>query len=125
MKQTLRINDYEVWVHLGCLTEEQKHAQPVHFTLELRYLKNLTGTHTDNLADTTDYVHLVEIIKKTAQRKSYHLIEHLNCEVFLELISELKKNKVSVEAQLTVRKIRVPVENLKNGVEFSCQLTLS
>ena len=125
MKQTLKINDYEVWVHLGCLTEEQKHAQPVHFTLELKYLKNLTGTHTDNLADTTDYVHLVEIIKKTAQKKNYHLIEHLNHEVFIELISELKKNKASVEAQLTIRKIRVPVENLKNGVEFSCQMTLS
>lgn len=125
MKQILKINQYEVWVHLGCLVEEQKHSQPVHFTFELNYLINLNGIHSDKIEDTIDYVHLTELIKKTAQKKNYKLIEHLNHEVFSELITYLKKHNISADVKLTVHKMRVPVENLRNGVEFSCQLILS
>lgn len=125
MKQSLKINDYEVWVHLGCLAEEQKHLQPVHFTFELNYITNLTGSHSDQIKDATDYVYLTAIIKNQAQKKNYKLIEHLNHEVFLELVNYFKKHNISAEIKLTVRKLRAPVENLRNGVEFSCQLTLS
>ena len=125
MKQTLKINDYEVWVHLGCLAEERKHLQPVHFTFEIAYVANLLGSQTDQIQDATDYVFLTEIIKTQAQKKHYHLIEHLNHEVFIELTNYLKKHNISAAVQLTIRKLRVPVENLRNGVEFSCQQILS
>ena len=125
MKQTLKINDFEVWVHLGCLPEEQKHAQPVHFTFEINYIQNPKGSESDRIEDATDYVHLIEIIKSHAQKKNYKLIEHLNHEVFSQLVQPLQKCKILAEIKLTVRKIRVPVENLRNGVEFTCQQTLS
>ncbi len=125
MKQTLKINDFEVWVHLGCLTEEQKHSQPVHFNFEINYLTQVDGSTSDNLDDATDYVAVMEIIRTTAQKKNYKLIEYLNHEVFLKLCDHLTKHKILGDVKLTVRKIRVPVENLRNGVEFSCQLTLS
>ncbi len=125
MKQSLKLNDFEVWVHLGCLVEEQKHAQPVHFTLEISYITNLSGSHSDQLEDATDYVELTSLIKKIAQKKNYKLIEHLNHEVFVELVAKLKKHNIFADIKLTIRKTRAPIENLRNGVEFSCQLTLS
>ena len=125
MKQTLKINNFEVWVHLGCLVEEQKHLQPVHFTFEINYSTNLRGHQSDHIEDATDYVQLTEIIKNQAQKKNYKLIEHLNHEVFSALVQHFKKHNILAEVKLTIRKLRVPVENLRNGVEFSCQLNLS
>ncbi len=90
LKQTLRINKFEVWVHLGCSIEERKHTQPVHFTLEIKFLKNLSGSETDQLTDAIDYVELAECIKTVALIKPYHLIEHLNQEIFNALIFILK-----------------------------------
>lgn len=124
MKQTLKIKDFEVWVHLGCAIEEQKHSQPVQFTLNIEFAKNLNGFKTDSLHDAVDYVRLTEIMKTVATVKNYKLIEHLNYEVFTALIADIKTKDVSGEIELTIRKIRVPVENLRSGVEFTCQQTL-
>jgi dihydroneopterin aldolase len=124
VKQTLKIKDFEVWVHLGCGIEEQKHSQPVEFTLNIEFLKNLNGCVSDNLHEAIDYVRLTEIIKTVSTKKSYKLIEHLNHEVFTELIADIKTKDVSGEISLTLRKIRVPVANLRSGVEFTCQQTL-
>lgn len=124
MKQTLKIKDFEVWVHLGCAVEEQKHSQPVEFTLSIEFSKNLAGYKTDSLHDAVDYVRLTEIMKSVASRKNYKLIEHLNYEVFTALMADIKTKDVSGEMTLTIRKIRVPVENLRSGVEFTCQQTL-
>lgn len=124
MKQTLKIKDFEVWVHLGCAIEEQKHSQPVEFTLNIEFSKNLAGYHTDSLHDAVDYVRLTEVMKTVASSKNYKLIEHLNHEVFKALIADIKTKDVSGEIALTIRKVRVPVENLRSGVEFTCQQTL-
>jgi dihydroneopterin aldolase len=124
VRQTLKVNDFEVWVHLGCGSEEQKHAQPVHFTLKIDFSKNLNGYQTDSLHDAVDYVRLTEIMKSVAMKKNYQLIEHLNHEVFIALISDIKNKDVQGEIALTIKKIRVPVENLRSGVEFTCQQTL-
>jgi len=124
VRQTLKVNDFEVWVHLGCGSEEQKHAQPVHFTLKIDFSKNLNGYKTDSLHDAVDYVRLTEIMKSVAMKKNYQLIEHLNHEVFVALIADIKNKDVQGEIALTIKKIRVPVENLRSGVEFTCQQTL-
>ncbi len=124
MKQILKINQFEVWVHLGCTVEERKHTQPVHFTLQIKFIKNLAGSQTDQLTEAVDYVGLTESIKSVALAKHYQLIEHLNQEVFDSLMSLLKKKKLTAEIELTIKKIRVPVENLMNGVEFTCQQML-
>jgi len=124
-QQTLRFKNYEVWVHLGCSLEEQKQAQPVQFTVEIKFLKNLNGSITDQLQDAVDYVQLSEMIKSKAQSKNFQLIEHLNQQVFENLTFALKQKKILAEISLTVRKMRVPIENLMDGVEFTCQQIVS
>ncbi len=124
VKQTLKINNFEVWVNLGCSLEEQKQTQPVHFTLEIKFLKNLNGCRSDQLTEAIDYVQLTQMIKKIATLKPYNLIEHLNYEVFQAIIKILSQQPISAEVQLNIKKIRVPVKNLIDGVEFTCQQML-
>jgi dihydroneopterin aldolase len=124
MKQKMLIQDYEVWVNLGCSTEEQKHTQPVHFNLEINFDDQVLGCKTDQLNDAIDYVKLTSILKVISTEKAFHLIEHLNHQAFLGVIEYLKAKDLKGEIKLSVKKIRVPVENLKSGVVFSCEIKL-
>ena len=124
MKQKMQVQDFEVWVHLGCSTEEQKFTQPVHFNLEINFTNPVLGCQTDNLIDTVDYVKITSILKMIATEKAFSLIEHLNYRAFSGVVEYLKSKNVGGEVRLSVKKIRVPVENLRNGVVFSCETTL-
>ncbi|MEQ1723807.1 MAG: dihydroneopterin aldolase [Pseudobdellovibrio sp.] len=124
MKQKMLIQDYEVWVNLGCSTEEQKHAQPVHFNLEINFDSPVLGCKTDNLNDAIDYVKVTSILKMISTEKPFQLVEHLNYQAFSGVIEYLKAKELKGEIKLSVKKIRVPVENLKNGVVFSCEIKL-
>jgi dihydroneopterin aldolase len=120
VQQTLRLQDYEVSVHLGCSEEEQKYLQPVRFTVEIEYEKEVQGAVTDKLEHATDYFAVSEIIKKIAKSKKFHLIEHLNHEIFKEILRHLREKMVSGKLTLSIHKIQVPIENLKNGAVFIC-----
>lgn len=128
-RQKMIIQDFEVWVHLGCTTEEQAHAQPVHFTFEINFKNPVPGCQTDQLDDAIDYVKITGILKKASSEKKFQLIEHLNQQAFNAVIDylktrKLKAEKLKAEIKLSVKKIRVPVENLRNGVVFSCEAEL-
>lgn len=120
----LKIQGYEVMVHLGTSEEERKYLQPVRFDFEIQYDHNVQGAHTDMLNEATDYVELAGIIKKTSKKKKYQLIEHLNQQVFEALLDYLRIQGVMGQMTLSVNKIKVPVENLKNGVVFTCSTKL-
>lgn len=120
MQQTLQLNEYEVSLHLGSSAEEQKYLQPVRFTLEIEFSENVQGAVTDKLQDAVDYSSLAEIIKKVSKSKAYHLIEHLNLQVFENLLKYLREKKVKGKITLSVKKLQVPIENLKNGAVFIC-----
>ncbi len=120
MQQTMRLNQYEVWIHLGCSEAEQSIAQPVHFNLTLQFHENIKGCQTDQLIDTIDYVSLTELVKKISLQKSYHLIEHLCCLVHEALTKELKNKNFQCYLTTNLKKVRPPVEGLLSGVEFSC-----
>lgn len=124
IEHKLKIQDYEVSIHLGCSAEEQKYLQPVRFTLEIQYEQNVQGAFTDDLQQATDYVELTSIIKKISKQKKYHLIEYLNQQVFEALLSYLKLQNVKGLISLSVQKIQVPIENLKNGTVFTCSTKL-
>lgn len=120
MQQVMKINQYEVWISLGCSEAEQSLAQPVHFNLTLHFHENIKGCSSDQLSDTVDYVSLTDIIKKISLQKSYHLIEHLCFLVHETLIQELRNKNIKCDLTTNLKKVRPPVESLQSGVEFSC-----
>lgn len=122
--QSLKVQDYEVWVHLGCTSDEQQFTQPVHFTVEIFFLQNLQAVSTDELKDAVDYVVLTNLMKQVALQKYYHLVEHLCYDVTLKLSDFLKEKGVQGKLSVHLRKIRVPVENLRSGVVFTCETSL-
>lgn len=124
MLHSIHIQDYEVWVSLGCAKEEQTYSQPVHFNLSLEYDELVKGAVTDDLQDATDYVAITDIMKKVGQSKPYHLIEHLNEMVLAGVTQYLKSKYFKGHIKLSIKKIRVPVENLRNGVVFTCATRL-
>lgn len=117
----LKIQEYEVSVHLGCSTEEQKFGQPIQFDFEINFSSEVSAMQSDDLGDTVDYVEITQIMKFIATSKKYHLIEHLNQQVMGGLISYLRSRNIKGSAVLSVKKIRVPIDNLRNGVVFSCR----
>lgn len=123
-KQSMKVQDYEVWVHLGCLSDEQTHAQPVHVTIDIEFEQNLFGSENDRLEDAVDYVALTEVVKIQAQKKKYHLIEHLCSEISKNIFNKLQNQKIKGLLVVQVKKIRVPVENLRNGVIYKCEIKL-
>ena len=124
INQHLKMQDFEVWVHLGCTTDEQRFTQPVHFSLDIDFRKNLEAVNTDRIEDAIDYVELAAIVKRVAVAKAYHLVEHLCYEVTLQISDFLKEKLVQGVVAVHVHKLRVPVENLRNGVIFTCTATL-
>lgn len=124
MKQKLQLQDFEVWVFLGCSREEQELSQPVHFNLDIDFEDSVSGSKTDQLEETVDYVKLASIIKIVATEKKFQLVEHLSFQCFTGVLEYLKSRNIKAKLKLSVKKIRVPIENLKNGVVFTCETKL-
>lgn len=124
MKQKMVIQDFEVWVRLGCDEEEKKFTQPVHYNLEIHFEDSVLGSQTDKLDDAVDYVKITSILKMISTEKVFSLVEHLNYQAFTGIAEYLKSKNVRAEVKLSTKKIRVPVDNLRNGVVFSCETKL-
>lgn len=119
----MKINDYQVWVHLGCSAEEQAVVQPVLFSLEIVFNQKIQAEVSDRLADSIDYVSLIEIIKTAAQQKNYSMIEHL-CFSVSEALRANLSGRYAGSLITKIKKIRAPIKNLHHGVEWVCKTDL-
>ncbi len=119
----MKVNDYQVWVNLGCSIEEQECIQPVLFSLTIHFDQKIQAEVSDQLADSIDYVSLVETIQTTAQQKKYSMIEHL-CFSVSEALRAKLRGKYSGVLVTKIKKVRAPVKNLLDGVEWSCKVDL-
>ncbi len=122
---SMKTNDYEVWVSLGCSKEEQSFKQPVLFNLELEFHSAIQGETSDQLNDAVDYVALTDLIKLSAESKSYQLIESMCFEATEKICVFLKQRHVVGLFKLSVLKQRPPVPHIKSGVTWTCQRHLS
>jgi dihydroneopterin aldolase len=124
MKSKMVIQDFEVAVHLGCSPEEQKYLQPVRFDFEIQFQSEVKAMRTDSIIDAVDYTKLTTLMKSEAKKKNYHLVEHLNHEVLSALVKHLQSLPLKADLRLSVHKVRVPIESLKNGVRFTCEASI-
>lgn len=124
MKQTLRINSYEVWMSLGVTKEEQAQLQPVHFDITLHFEKSVKGCATDHLDDAINYAALVSHIKQVATARSFNLIENVCFITHQHLTDWVRKHGFSGELVTEALKVRPPVPSLQGGVKFTCQSTV-
>ena len=112
----LEVSGFRTRIHLGCSAEERALAQEVEFDLQLRFREEPVAAQTDRLEGTICYASLCEIIDRTARAHPFQLIEALGREVYEALHQATLKQDVRL--QLTVHKLRTPVENLRGGARF-------
>lgn len=125
MRQSeMKIKNYEVWVSLGCSAEERSLAQPVLFNVEIVFTAKVLAEHTDQLQDSLDYVELTDMIKSVAEKKSYNMVEHLGFSVMEALQQKVIRQYPGSTLIVRAHKLRAPVKNLHDGVEWSCKLIL-
>jgi len=121
VKQTLKINSYEVWMSLGVTKDEQANLQPVHFDITLQFEKPVKGSASDHLDDAINYVDLTYHVKKVATTRPFNLLENVCFIVHQHLTEYIKTHGFAGELTTEATKVRVPEASLQGGVKFSCQ----
>ncbi len=112
----LKIRGYHTWVHLGCSEAERSMTQEVEFDVEIGFTTPPLGARTDRLEDTLNYGALCEALEATARRQPYQLIEALARSTY-DALKKIAGPGPLIE--VTVHKLRPPIENLRGGVRFS------
>ncbi|APD50574.1 dihydroneopterin aldolase [Francisella hispaniensis] len=83
MKQSLFLNDIEIYVSLGCSEEERAYKQMVTLDLELEFSQNYNASNSDNLEETICYYTLRNNIQQFCDSISCNLIEYLAKQIYL------------------------------------------
>ena len=120
----MKIKNFEVWVSLGCTTEEQSLTQPVRFNIDILFASKVLAEESDRLQDSLDYVTLTNVIRSESEKKSYRMIEHLGWSVAVALKNEIGGQYLGGTITVRTQKLRAPVKNLHDGVEWSCKIAL-
>ncbi len=100
---TIELRELEVLCHVGVGEEERERLQPLSFNIKVE-LKSLPSS--DELAMSYDYTVVTDTIAGVARRTKYKLLETLS----IAVASELLENPLIVSAEVTVKKLRPPVE---------------
>lgn len=100
---------------MGCFPGEQELTQEVSFSLAILKDELPRACFTDQLKDTICYYEICNEIKKIVLQKNFSTIEHLTWSVFSNLKETISpSNKIN----LKVKKVKPPIVELANGVEF-------
>lgn len=100
----IRLQNIRVFTNHGCLEEEAKIGSDYRVDLEIEADLS-TSTHTDDLPDTVDYVHLNAIVKEEMAIRS-KLLEHVAQRIINRVFSEIKMVNV---IRIEVSKINPPI----------------
>ncbi len=114
MHSQLSIHSYVTKVSLGCSQEERSSPQEVIFDIHFPFKEPPPGEITDRLTDTLCYGEVCELVEKTIENKSFHLVEHIACKIS----HELKMHFAMRPFHLKVHKVSPPIERLKGGVTY-------
>lgn len=100
----IKLQNIRVFTNHGCLEEEAKIGSDYRVDLEIEADLS-TSTHTDDLSDTVDYVHLNAIVKEEMAIRS-KLLEHVAQRIINRVFSEIKMVNV---IRIEVSKINPPI----------------
>jgi|YNPNPStandDraft_1061719.scaffolds.fasta_scaffold84613_2 dihydroneopterin aldolase len=100
---TITIADLEAFCHVG-VTEAER-AQPQRLLITLQLTHDFAAAQTsDNLADTIDYVQLVQRVLQFGHSRQWALIETLAADLATMILEEFGPRSVAVE----VKKFVIP-----------------
>lgn len=104
IRDRVEVRGVELLVFCGVLPEEQARRQPFLFDLDL-YLDLTKASETDDLGDTANYGHIIDVLAGKLAEDRFQLLERMAARV-AELIFE---SAAVDEVTVTARKLRPPV----------------
>ena len=114
---SLRLEDLQLAVRLGCTEKERACPQEVRIAVELRFPSAPVALSSDRLEDTVCYAKISDAIIKHCESREYLLIEKMAADIYL-LTREFSGSEIGIG--ITVHKVRPPVSRLKGGTFFRC-----
>lgn len=100
----IEVQGLELLVYCGVLPEEQARRQPFLFDLDM-YLDLRRAGETDELDDTANYGHIIDVLAAKLTEDRFQLLEKMATRV-AELVFESSQ---VTEVTVTARKLRPPV----------------
>ncbi|QIW10117.1 dihydroneopterin aldolase [Francisella sp. LA112445] len=111
MRQSLFLNELEIYVSLGCSAEERAYKQMIKLDIELEFTENYSASDTDNLEETICYYTLRNNIQEFCNNISCNLIEYLAKQIFLFI----QKNYTNVNLKYLKLIKAPPVSQMKTA----------
>lgn len=100
----IEVRGLELLLYCGVLEEEQARRQPFLVEFDL-YLDLATAGTSDDLADTANYGHVIDLLTETLHGERFQLLERLSTRITELVFDSTDATAITV----TVRKLRPPV----------------
>lgn len=113
MNSFLLIRDLRLKLFLGVGERERSSLQQVSCYIKIFYPFVPQGAISDDISSVFCYDELCKSISAKFENKEFKLLEHLAYEIYLFL-----KSKINYNIELKLKKIKVPIDNLLDGVNF-------
>jgi dihydroneopterin aldolase len=104
---SLIIDNLITHAHIGVTEEERKNDQQISWKIELYFASLPIGCVNDRLENTICYDNIANIVNTLCVAKSYHLIEHLCYQAYLQI-----KKSIDSQILITVTISKVPLGTL-------------
>jgi dihydroneopterin aldolase len=104
IRDRVEVRGLELLVFCGVLPEEQARRQPFLFDLDL-YLDLTKASETDDLDDTANYGHIIDVLAGKLAEDRFQLLERMAARVAELIFESADVDEVTV----TARKLRPPV----------------
>ena len=85
----INLDNIEAFSRLGVFQEEKDNGQNIRVNLSMSLDLRKAGA-SDDLKDTVDYGEVSKLVRETASKKEYSLVEHLAQEIINEIFEKFK-----------------------------------
>lgn len=114
-QHSLKIEDYVLWVHLGCEPQERGLPQEVRVSVEFRFLVPPEGIYSDHLGQTICYAQVCKALSELVIAEEFALIEKLAQKLWNKIKADFGQGS---ELRLLVHKVAPPVLGLLGGSKY-------
>jgi dihydroneopterin aldolase len=112
----LSIEGVQLDLFIGCSEKEREKRQAIEVDVHLFFSRTPLGCLSDEPRDIVNSTTCMEIIQREANKKPFHLLEHLAHEIHSSLRKELPMH---LEILVRVRKLHPEFPNVKKGIAFT------
>lgn len=111
----IEIESLELLGFHGALDEEKREGQ--RFLFDVQIVAHDAGVRSDQLADTVDYVKVIDCIRRVSEAERFNLIEALAAAVADRLLETFPISRVRVRVRKPEVRLEAPVEWTAASVE--------